>query len=239
MLGHTSDSNEDPSESVDEIVKVYFIKNKLILKINMEFFLKQFQIELQKMAILFVFARERDPVNYLASLMRAGKQEEAEKNLLKFNKSEDLMPYELSKYLTVRLTNMLRSGGSNRFEMDGSPRGYCLIIVNDPEMFPQAEQVESVFAQMLFRVDLKKNVSKKETKKLFSTLTEDYQDLNALVTYLIGHGSNEYFQAKDGLVSIPKLLNSCAENNLGQFDHKPIVHIFDCCRTRKHLYFIN
>ena len=199
--------------------------------------MKNVQKELQKLLLLMVFTRERDPVNHLASLMKANNQEEVADNLLKYNKSEELLPLELRENLFVRHTNALMSGGTNRFVMDGSPRGYCLIIVNDEKMYPQAAQVESVFSQLFFKVDLKKNLSKKQIEELFSSITsnEDFERSNALVTYLIGHGINGYFEAQ-GLVSIPELLNSCAENKHGKnhFENKPKVHIFDCCRSRKH-----
>ena len=183
------------------------------------------------------YTRERESTDYLSGLMSQKSQKEVADNLVKFNKSEDLMPLLFSTDIWVRPTNMLMSGGSNRFEMHGALRGYCLIIVNDPDMVPQAKQVESVFRQMLFTVELKEMVPKIEMKELFSSLTsnKNLEDHNSLVTYLLGHGCNGYFGAKDGKVSIPELLDSCAKKETEDyyFDDKPIIHIIDCCRIRK------
>ena len=191
----------------------------------------------QKTFILMLFTKEREPVRYLADIMRKNGQDQVAEHLLEFNRSEKFIEYVTEENLEVIKSDVLRSADSCRFPMEVSPRGYCLVILNEPKLQPQAKQVVSVFTQMYFKVDLKMDQTAEEIKELFSSITdnEDFQDCNALITILIGHGFNGHFMGTDGPVSIPELIESCAEYSSGSnfFEDKPKVHIFDCCRESK------
>ena len=198
--------------------------------------------------------KEREPLVYLANLMKNGGQDKVAENLLKFSKTEKFIPYPklpVSEWkLSVTKATVLRGGllpngtiDSCRFDMSSSPRGYCLIIFNIPELEPIAKQLESVFSQMYFRVDLKDNQTSEQIEELFSGLTRNkiYQDYNALVTYFIGHGEDGHILASDKvLVPIPELIQRCDEKSPGEnyFEDKPKIHVFDCCRSEYSLKLI-
>ena len=208
---------------------------------------QEFKLELKKLFIVMFYIKEREPVAYLATLMKNGGQDKVAENLLKFNKTEEFIPYSKRPIkdwnISVRKATVLRGGvlpngaiDSCRFDMSSSPRGYCLIIFNVPELEPIAKQLESVFIQMYFKVDLKPDQTSTQIEDLFSGLTgnKDYEDYNALVTYFIGHGMDGQIQGSDrALVPVPELLQRCGENSPGEnyFEDKPKIHVFDCCRS--------
>ena len=193
--------------------------------------------DLQKMFILMMFTKEREPVNYLAGIMKKNGQDQVAEHLLEFSKSEKFIEYVTDEYLEVLHSDVLRSADSCRFPMEASPRGYLLIVLNEPELEPQVKQLVSVFTQMYFKIDVKVDQTAEEIEELFSNINDndEFQDYNALITILIGHGFNGHFMGTDGPVSIPELIDRCAEYSSGSnfFEDKPKVHIFDCCRKSK------
>ena len=190
--------------------------------------------EAQKVFIIYEYINEREPVQYLANFLRKHDQGSLANALEEFNKSEDLIPYVNDEFLPVRRALVLRSGGSCRFEMETSPRGFCLIILNELQLEPEAKQLTSVFSQMYFTVKVEKKKTCTQIQEILNAVANhiEYKGYNVLITIMIGHGEDGHFYGRHSKdrVSIPLLIDTFSEDQGVNFKNKPKVNIFINCR---------
>ena len=147
---------------------------------------------MQKMFIMMTFINDREQMLYFANFMKKIKQDEVANILLDFCEEQQFLPYLSLKQLDVKPTDVLRSGNSYQFIMDESPRGFCLIILNEPRLELQAKQMANIFTQMFFRAEIRLQQSSEQIKEIYLNLvkTVEFEDYNALVTISLGFFSS-------------------------------------------------
>ena len=181
------------------------------------------------------YIEDREPVRFLANFLRKQNQGHIAEDIEKFNKSERFIEYETIEFLPVRHTDVLRSGDSCHFEMESSPRGFCLILLNEKDLEPEAKQLASVFSQMYFTVKVEHQKTCLQIDQIFSEVAnnEKYKGYNALVTISIGHGGDGHFcgLSPDDQIPITHLIDKFSEEKASNFKDKPKINIFNCCRS--------
>ena len=202
------------------------------------------------MFVLVQFTKEREPAKYLAHVLNQLGHTKIAKLIDEFNRTEDLYPYTAEAEIEVKLKDVSRSGTTNCFTMDRIPRGVCGIVLNEPSLRAEANQLVHIFERFGFIVRLWIYKTAEEITQLFrETAVETVKyNYNAVVLMTICHGEDEmilgkygqldpkdnYYDPKDK-VDILQLIDIFSSVNCPSLIHKPKVLIFNCCRMS--MYF--
>lgn len=147
--------------------------------------------------------------------------------------------------LQVTMATSWRRNFEEDYKMTSPLRGYCLIVNNvdfDMDVFPQrkgsdkdAWRFKTIFTQMGFEADVKRNVNSEKMKSLCrqkATLCLNKHD--ALVVILLSHGTECGIYGTDGIeVDLNDILSYFDNKKCKAMRGKPKVFIVQACRGRQ------
>jgi hypothetical protein len=206
--------------------------------------IQKFKDESAKKAfILLEFTRGRNTCHEMIQILKnsGDKNVKAAALLEEYNTSPKFMPQSEEVELHVIPSIELKSGHSKWFEMDGKPRGKCLIINNlKNQITKESLRFEYVFKQLFFDVELCYDMTAEEMKNKLNNLAKEKRlsKDQALVVMIISHGYDEKVEGVDkNVLNVSSIVDIFSEENCKSLNRKPKLFFFNCCRHSKSTIF--
>ncbi|CAG2169069.1 unnamed protein product [Oppiella nova] len=127
----------------------------------------------------------------MAKILDDSGQHVAAQKLREYNTPKKITEFSNNIELPVQTTNIIRSGQSRWFPMDGIPRGKALIFVSIWKLLPEAKRFASIFEQLYFDVEIHAIKSCGEMLTVLKAVSQEAYPENALIVMYIGHGCDE------------------------------------------------
>lgn len=149
------------------------------------------------------------------------------------------------KFLHISTHPAIHDDNTESYPMDSKPyRGYLLIINNvdflpesEMEKYPRsgsdkdAKSMESLFTEMGFKVESKRNLTLKEMRRaLLDATDQDFRNLSCFACCILSHGKLNYIYGTDGKMKISEITENFIDRKLAG---KPKLFFFQACQGRE------